>query len=70
MPTSGLGFKPCFFVSSMRLSQLSVGIERKPEDISRTSKPMFLQADRYFEMTCGDPAEVERTRSMKPPVDT
>lgn len=70
IPTSGFGFRPCFFVSSTRFSQLSVGMDRKPEEISRTSKPRFLHVVRYFEMIWGEPAEVDRTRSMKPPVET
>ena len=37
MPTSGLGLRPCAAVNSMREAQSSVGMDRKPEDSSRTS---------------------------------
>ena len=38
MPTSGFGFRPWAAVNSMRDAQSSVGIDRKPDEISRTSK--------------------------------
>ena len=70
----------------MRSAQSSVGIERKPEEISRTSNlrtrqritqmqqqgthPTFLHAVRYFEIMSLLPLDAESTRSMKPPVLT
>ena len=40
MPTSGLGLRPCAAVNSMSEAQSSVGMDRKPEDSSRTSNLM------------------------------
>lgn len=63
MPTSGLGFKPCDAVSSTSAAQSSVGIDKKPDESSSTSKPRSLHLRRYPVRTSLFPAEAAKTHS-------